>query len=72
VSLASGAGAAPMKYLTTIEEQDGVLRMEICEPDEQGATTVALLACVLGPSAAFALRELLRVAIEAFPLGSGV
>lgn len=60
-----------MKYFTTIEERDGVFRMELHDPEAEGTTTVALLACVLAPSGGAALRELLRLAIDAFPLGRG-
>lgn len=57
-----------MKYITTIEERDGVLRMELIEPGTEGPTTVALLACVLFPESGDALHELLRLALEAVSL----
>lgn len=54
-----------MRYYTTIEESNGVLRIAIHEPVESGSRTIALLACLLAPSTTSAIAEAARIAVEA-------
>jgi hypothetical protein len=50
-----------MAYLTKIQEDDGVLRMEVHEHDESGVKLVGLLFCSVdrAPHVAHALRSFL-------------
>lgn len=52
-----------MKYLTEIEERDGVLWARVYAPSS-GTRPLALLAAVPTPAGADALRELLRLTLE--------
>jgi hypothetical protein len=56
-----------MKYLTTIQEVDGVLRMEVLERHEDGPTVViALFSCLLSTPS---VRPVLNILLGA--LGGG-
>lgn len=53
-----------MRYVTRIEERDGLVRAEIYDSRQSNRRPVALLACALSPGLATALLELVRVALE--------
>ena len=54
-----------MKYLASIAEEDGVLRVTIHERGTGEPRVVALLACVLSaPAIDGAIRELARLALD--------
>lgn len=53
-----------MRYVTSIEERDGLVRAEVYDAADAERKPVALLACALSPDAGAALAELLRVALE--------